>query len=255
MLLGILFSSIVLLLLAGFLWLVLLRHNSRKKQYLKEKQQMEDMFERQLLQSKIDVQEQTLTVLGQELHDNIGQLLSSAKMLLGATERKLAEVPNTLVTASETISKAITDIRSLSKTLNKEWLDQFNFIENLKTEVERIQNADIVSIDLTTNTTLLPISREAQLLLFRTVQEALLNSLKHAKAQQIMIKIECSSSILITVSDDGIGTIQDNAIHKGVGRINMKNRISLIGGTVDWESVSGKGTRVKIVLPIQNKFV
>jgi signal transduction histidine kinase len=254
MLLGVVFSTLVLLLLAGFLWLVLLRYRARNNQHLKESEEMKAQFDEQLLQSKIEVQEQTFTLLGQELHDNIGQLLSSVKMLLGATQRKLPEVPPTLKEASDTLAKAMQEIRSLSKSLNKEWLDQFHFIENIQTEIERIRQACDVTIELHTNTTFLPLRSESQLLLFRTVQEALVNSLKHAGASEITITIEFLEALTLQVRDNGTGMTGVNRRPNGVGCMNMKNRIALLGGTIEWQSGKEGGTSVHIVLPVQNEF-
>lgn len=87
---GIIFTTIVVVLLVAFLMFFFIRYRSRSNAYIKEREAMKKAFEQNLLQSQIEVQEATFAGLGKELHDNIGQLLSSTKMLLGITQRSLS---------------------------------------------------------------------------------------------------------------------------------------------------------------------
>ncbi len=134
------------LLLAGFVIAFALKFQKRRQQHIREMVNLKYTYEQQLLQSQIEVQEATFSALGKELHDNIGQLLSSTKMLLGITQRNMPNTPDTLMTAEETLGKAINELRSLSKSLTKEWLEQFKLIENLQPEVARINSANEIHI-------------------------------------------------------------------------------------------------------------
>jgi signal transduction histidine kinase len=247
---AILFTTLVLLLLAAFLLLVMLRYRNRKNQYIKERQELQERFEQQLMQAKLEVQEQTLSDLGQEIHDNVGQLLSSTKMLLGATERKLGPMPETFRTAEATLSKAIQDLRALSKSMSKEWLQQFDLVSNLKIETERLSTAGI-EVSLETSHTILPLDAERQVVLFRIVQEALHNSMKHAKARHITIAIHCKQHIEIELADDGKGFSFTELNNNGSGIMHMKYRTELLGGTIDWTSKQDEGTKVTITIPSQ----
>ncbi len=211
---------------------------------------MNEAFEKQLMRSQIEVQEATLSVLGKELHDNVGQLLSSTKMLLGVTERKLENPPDTLLIADETLGKAIQELRSLSKSLDKEWLEQFNFIDNLAAEASRINTSGDLSISFS-HPAFLPLNAEKQIILFRIVQEAIQNALKHAHAKTIHITVaEISEALIITIADDGQGFNIKNHKFNGVGISNIRNRTALLGGTAQWDS-SETGTTILIQLPIQ----
>jgi len=106
---AIVFTTIVLLLLVAFLLFFFIRYRFKNNTYIKEKEAMKKFFEKTLLQSQIEVQEATLAGIGKELHDNIGQLLSSTKMFLGITQRNLPESPETLNIAEETLGKAINE--------------------------------------------------------------------------------------------------------------------------------------------------
>ncbi len=211
---------------------------------------MEKDFQDQLQKSQIETQEETFAILGKELHDNVGQLLNSAKLLIGVTQRKLTDAPDTLAIADETLGTAINELRSLSKSLNKEWLQQFNFIDNLQTEIKRINAAERLQIKLS-YAAQLPLKSDEQIILFRIVQEALQNAIKHAQASRINIKITEELNLLsVVIEDDGKGFAGNEKQQSGVGLINMQHRSKLLGGSIQWNS-SPNGTVITIQLPVK----
>lgn len=239
--------AIVVFIIVLLLFFVITYRNSRNL-FIKEKELMQIEFDKSLLQAQIETQEETLSALGKELHDNIGQLLNSTKLLIGITQRKLSQSPDTLAIADQTLATAIHELRSLSKSLNKEWLQQFDFIENLTTEIKRINASDDLVIHLEP-TTKLPFKSNEQIMLFRIVQEALQNAIKHATCKNIYIScIENNHVLDITIQDDGSGF--SNQTSTGVGIINMQSRIQLLGGNINWQS-NLNGTIVTIQLPIK----
>jgi signal transduction histidine kinase len=215
---------------------------------------MQQELQQQLLQSVLETQEYSLNKISRELHDNIGQLLSSTKMLLGIAEMELDNVPDTLKTAEQTLSKAIQDVRLLSKSINKEWLHEFNLIENLQAEKQRINAGRDIQVELNSKHEKLALEPEAQVILFRVVLEALHNSIKHASAKQIVIKIEhTANNFQLTVKDDGHGFDIESAKKESTGLRNMEQRIKLLGGNIKWISSNKKGTLIKIRIPTEEE--
>ncbi len=238
--------------LVFFIILFIVLYQRRYYRFLREKEHLHNTFQSEILKTQLETQEETFYQIGEEIHDNIGQLLSSTKLLLGITERSLQSVPDPLKTAQETLGKAIIEIRALSKSLNKEWLHQFNLIQNLETEFERINTANVIKVQLSTTIKILPLSPEAQVMLFRILQEAVHNSIKHSNAKIISVNISISDSINISIVDDGSGfQISENKYH-GVGIINMTHRTTLLGGSIHWSSRTEGGTEVQINLPVKN---
>lgn len=238
--------------LVFFIILFIVLYQRRYYRFLREKEKLHNNFQSEILKTQLETQEETFYQIGEEIHDNIGQLLSSTKLLLGITERSLPSIPDPFKTAQEILGKAILEIRALSKSLNKEWLHQFNLIQNLETEFERINNANVIRIQLHTSIKTLPLSPEAQVMLFRIIQEAVHNSIKHSKAKMITTHITLNDSIFISIIDDGSGfELTENEYH-GVGIINMKHRTKLLGGNIYWKSRQEGGTEVQINLPRQN---
>ena len=219
---------------------------------LLEKQLLKERYEHEMLQVKLETQEDTFQLIGKELHDNIGQLLSTSRLLLGLTERNLENPPETLLNANNTIGQAINELRSLSRAIDPEWLRQFSFYDNLQAEMTRINSGiDLIRAEFICNTNL-DLVPDKQIVLFRIVQEAIQNAIKHAAPEYINILINMREQCLaVTVSDNGSGF--DVSQHgNGMGIANMKHRTALLGGTITWESVLGNGTNVNLIIPLIN---
>lgn len=226
-----------------FIFLLISRRNQNEL-YLKQ-EQMKLAFEQEILQSKIEVQEMTFQHIGQELHDNIGQLLSSAKMLIGVSQIQLSDPPDSLVTANETIGKAIEEMRGLSRSLDHHWLSQFDLKYNLQSELERIEKSGHIQTQMS-----LPepfdIPNDQQIILFRMIQEACQNAIKHANPGFISILGKSlPQHWSFQIINDGKPL---PAEFQGMGTRNMQSRAAILNGTVDW-SHQNHQTTVSIEIP------
>ncbi|QNA46043.1 sensor histidine kinase [Lacibacter sediminis] len=227
-------------------------HRKRRNQFIRDKLTMEKELEQQLLQSRIEVQEQTFQQIGKELHDNVGQLLSTSRMLIGLTERELKNPPDTLLTANATLGQAINEIRTLAKSLDKEWLERFSFSENIQTVIDRINAGEVIKASYEEQVPLLLRSDE-QIILFRIVQEAVQNAVKHASPASILIRVQKEEEgYTIQITDDGRG-FDTATVKRNMGLTNMQHRIHLLGGIINIQSSPGNGTNVHIYFPLQKK--
>jgi signal transduction histidine kinase len=248
---SILISVIFIVLSAGFVFFII-NFKIRQGAHLKEKQAMEAEFSKQLMQSQIEVQEATMFALGQELHDNICQQMSSTKLLASYAIRRPAEAGRVLSEIEGHLGNTIGDIRSLTKSLDKEWLEQFDLVANLEAEIERINTAQTVGVSLSRPNDL-PLGPDKQIMLFRIIQEALQNAVKHSGAKEIQVDIKFEDGFVQTeVNDNGHG-FQVNNEGKGLGIRNMKHRTRLLNGTIEWLSGSD-GARVKISIPVKEEM-
>ncbi|WP_298739142.1 histidine kinase [uncultured Chitinophaga sp.] len=109
----------IVLLFIGILFLVMIwSYNNKKLQMAREKQQIQDAFEKQLLQSRLEIQEATLNAVSQEIHDNVGQLLSYAKVQLNIMEQQATWGQEELHAIKDTIGTAFTALRNIARSLN-----------------------------------------------------------------------------------------------------------------------------------------
>jgi signal transduction histidine kinase len=246
----ILIGSTFFLLVAVGIIVLLLIYQKKQLQFILEKQELRNQFQQELLNARLEAQEETLNQVGRELHDNVGQLLGSSKLLIGVVRRATLAPAEELSLAEITVSRAINELRALSKSLNKDWLEKFNFIQNLTTEAARINGSKELSMSLD-HPDEIYLPAERQLVLFRMVQEAFQNSLEHGRSKQIKISVRQDDSLVqVMVEDDGSGFDVSDSSRFGVGMINIRNRAQSLGGRAVWRSTE-KGTSVTIQIPVQ----
>lgn len=243
-------AGLLVVILCGFIIYLSILYRHKKNSVYLEKKLQEQRFNEELLRSRVEVQEATFTTVGKELHDNVGQLISTALMLINITERNLTDVPPTLLSASVTLNKSILELRSISKSLNKEWLEQFELYHNLQTELSRINTSAALVITLQEMDENIPFTPEQQFILFRIVQEAIQNVVRHSGATKLDISIKKVGQQIITeLRDNGHG-FNTRLKTTGVGIPNMRQRAQSLGGSVKWESRS-TGTTIHISLPLK----
>lgn len=243
---AIIIITAIFTLVASFVIAYFLFFNRKKARLIDENASMRREFDQLLFRSRIEVQEQTFQQISRELHDNVGQLLSSSRMLLGIAERSMESPPATLVTANFTLARAIHEIRTLSKALDKDWLKKFDLMANLQAEVERLNNGTThAMLRIRGQIALLP---DEQIILFRIVQESIQNAIRHGEPEHITIAITSAPErMLIRIRDDGKGFGYGKVDGLGIG--NMRHRTAILGGTIDWHSSTGSGTTVTILIP------
>lgn len=248
---AVIFISLLITIMGLVIVAAVISYKKKQDAYLHQLKLMKEDYDKQLMWSQIEMQEEAFAHLGQELHDDIGQLLSSTKLLVNVTQRNMAEIPDTLHTAEATLSTAIQHLRALSKSFSRQWLDQFSLIENLKAEVERINSSRAISVKFTHELMELPLQAEPQIILFRIIQEAIQNCIKHARPQVIDISIrKAAQQLILIIADDGAGFDKTGMSAIGMGIRNMQHRTRLLGGDIRWEVTTAGGTAVLITLPL-----
>ncbi len=226
-------------------------YSGKKKKKLREKEKMKNQFEHELLQSRLETQKHSFNQISIELHDNIGQLLSTTKLLIGMTAMELQQPPDTLKTAEQTLAKAIVDLRSLSRSLNNEWLlHHFNFIERLHIEKERINASKVIQVEIISDYENLPLEPGEQVILFRTVHEGLLKIINQVSASFINIQIiNMVDSFEIIIESDEY--IDQESVKKDIaGQKNIQRRIKLLKGLIEWKINEANNSIVKIKIPV-----
>lgn len=252
---GIIASSIVFLLLAGFILVFILFHRSRQRKNFEEKDKMKAQFNQTLLQTQLEIQEQTLKTVSQEIHDNIGQVLSLAKLNLNTMDiTKQNELLEKIDDSRNLVSKAIHDLRHLSKSLNTDSIGAMGLVKAIESELEMLSRTGFATqIEIEGRITRMEPQKE--LILFRIVQETLNNIIKHSEAKRInVIAAFMNNQLQLLVRDDGKGMELDKEEggppdSPGLGIRNMYNRAKLIGGEFHISSLPGKGTEIKILIP------
>lgn len=250
----IVFIMISVLLLLGmvvFISVVIYRYQQKQNAYFKDIEALKASHENALLQAQVEVQEQTIQNMSQEIHDNIGQKLTLAKLYLNTIEFANTQKSSLQVhDAVDIIGAAIDNLTSLSRSMSSEAILKNGLREALQFETDRLRKTGLYSICFSATDEPAFLDKHTELLVFRMVQEALNNIIKHAGASVIDINLYCSSNLLtVEISDDGNGFNMDEKI-AGSGLQNIHKRARMLQGHVTISSDINAGTEIKIEIPL-----
>lgn len=231
-------------LMSLFVVAMVVLHRQRQVQNRQKIDQIKVEHEKTLLNIENEIQQDTLTHIGRELHDNIGQLLSLAKLNLGSAK------PEKQAEGKVILNQIIKEVRGLSKTLNIDWVESISLAEFIKQQLEKIQATGFCETSLENSLEDLELTKDQKLVLIRVTQECLNNAIKHASPDKIAVKIyQNGKGKVIQIIDYGNGFDQ-TIPSKGSGMTNLKKRMETIGGEFQLTSIVGKGTDIKLLLPI-----
>ncbi len=232
-------------------WLVIANDITEKIQL--QNQLVEEKIRRQqeIAKAVIDAQESERETLGRELHDNISQVLTTARLYLNCARDTPAMQENMINRSIETISSAIEEIRRLSKSMIETFHKEVGLELSLNDLIENIRMAQKCNIMLQFS---VPdeqrLDDKLKMTIFRIIQEQLNNTLKHAEASEVQIAIMQSSRLLrITIADDGKG-FDTTHKRKGIGITNIISRTELFNGRVTIDSSPGNGCRMQVSFTI-----
>jgi two-component system sensor histidine kinase UhpB len=205
--------------------------------------------QKKITRAVLKAQESERNKIGQELHDNVNQILASTKLYLGMAMTDRPNNTELIKHSIEFVEEAIAEIRSLS---SKEVtpLKEIDLKELLQSLVEQLNYRSGLETDFKYDVpTELFIEDDLKLNIYRIVQEQINNMLKHAEARKASITINGNAGLLcLRVVDDGVGF--DPAVNrKGIGISNMINRVKSYNGELIIDSSPGKGCRTEIKIP------
>ena len=201
-------------------------------------------------------QEQERIRIAGELHDGVMQEMLAVTMMLGTVKRRIrgdADATATIDKAQQKLVQAGTDLRQLSHDLHPPLLQETGLPKAVSAYCEQFSAASNIPVACDAAEEVRDLSRGAALALFRIVQEALGNAVKHASATQITVRLSRSDAmVLLTVSDDGVGLDPSRfASAGGLGLVMMRERATQLNGRFDFESVPGRGMTIRVVVPFR----
>ncbi|MEO8535714.1 MAG: ATP-binding protein [Flavobacterium sp.] len=243
--LGIVFFTLLITLLVIFFYFL-----KKKNNYLVEKMESEMYFQSELVKTRIEIKDQTLSEISKELHDNIGQIVSVGIMQLNMyIQSGKAIKSQELTDLKNVLAKSLDEIRILSRITNKDNLLQTNFIEAIKQDLERLKKLKHIHYKYNFTGEIPKINEEHDLFIYRIFQEALHNSLKHSHSDLYEVNITTTKRLFrLKMKDFGIG-YDTKKSNSGLGLNNMKLRAKLIGAKLMIES-DQSGTCITLEYPL-----
>lgn len=231
---------------------MIVQYRRKKISYEHEKKVTDELHKSELLNIKMEVQEETMQQIGIEIHDFIAQKLTLASLRLQQIEyeNRYAELNSSLITTSSLINESLDDLRQLSHKLLRNSKEQIDIVDLLKSEYERVKQLGICNIHFKSDCSGLSVTTDAGHTILRIVQEFIQNSLKHSGCKNLQLSIDSSDSFRLFVSDDGKGfDMNAEMTGGGFGLKNIRKRAGLIHADLVISSQPGSGTSMQLSFP------
>lgn len=212
---------------------------------------LKEEYENALLRTQLELQENAIQKISREIHDNIGLSLTLAKLNLNIFSTQDARTDFSKIdTSINLLSKAITDIRNISKSLNSDRIITYGLVKSLEEEIDTLKKMNVIDIHFKINGKPVFLDNNKELLVFRIIQECINNIIKHSKAKLAFIELSYrQDSFSLQIADNGIGFQPTNGeFRKGSGLFNIMARTKIMNGKCVIDS-SKNGTSIIISIP------
>ena len=260
-------GGLMAIMLVLFIVAIVLLYQRRQQRHERDLIKLKEEYDQELLRSQLEIQERTLKTISQELHDNIGQMLSVVKLSVSGAlytmDKQTAEYES--ITASKDIlNKAIGDLSNLTKSLHTDRIAQVGLDESIQYEIETIKKTGLVDIEFFREVSdhHFSLNGQTSVFLFRMFQEIVNNTLKHSKATRVNVYINYTkdNTFVLKIEDNGVGfdfneKKNTSSSSSGVGLKSMMNRAKLIKADFLIDTKPGKGTTITIALPLKKETV
>ncbi|MBJ2348053.1 MULTISPECIES: sensor histidine kinase [Pseudomonas] len=201
----------------------------------------------------LEVQENERHRLSRELHDDIGQLLTAAKLQSEWLKRRMPqELQDQCSVLSETLDETLNKVRDVSAILNPRQLTSLGLEASLRAHLLKTLANTSVNWSLDCQQRMTGIPEEMTVAAFRITQEAITNILRHAQAKNLLVRLQrLPEGLTLVISDDGQGFVPaDHPAREGQrGMAGMSERVEQLGGTLKIVSEAGKGTHIEARFP------
>ena len=238
-------GTFAMLLLAGAIFFFFIVYQKRLLKKELEINKIKAEQQEEILRNTVQAQEKERKRIAQDLHDEVGAMLSVVKLNVGRIEKKVDDVkPRTLATETKLyLDDVITQVRRISRDLMPPSLEKLGLSFALEEMVTWINKSDQIKVDIFKSGDPFRVEAKKELAVFRIIQELVNNSLKHSNASKISIKIRFTDKYTaISVADNGVGFEVDKLESTGLGLKNLESRSELMGADYKLNSFPGRGT-------------
>jgi signal transduction histidine kinase len=209
---------------------------------------------RSLSQQLVAMQEEERRKLSRELHDHVGQMLTALRMELGRVERVNVgtdpRITGAVHEARQLVDTIVHTVRDIAMGLRPSMLDDFGLQPALEWHVRDVERRYGVRVKLDVHGDIDRLSDRYRTCVYRSVQEALTNCVRHARAGKVVVSVKGWPDHLdVSISDDGVG-IDPAKRRRGLGLLGIEERVRELGGALQVLSSAGQGTTLEIHLPI-----
>jgi signal transduction histidine kinase len=246
-------GTAIMFLLVLSIFLLVILHQKRMLRHQLQLGDLEAKKQREILQVTFLLQEAERRRLAEELHDSVGQVLSTVKLNLHRLEEKgrPGGEPDLLRATRLLTEESIQEIRRIIHDVHPPLLTDFGLVAALEDLCGKVNASGGLRVTFRCTVRQLPWALPAQVSLYRMVQELFNNTIRHAAARHVELTLEHSGEgFRLSFRDDGVGFDAERAAResRGLGLRNLRSRVDLLGGTLHLTSRPGEGTLAVILL-------
>lgn len=244
-------STLIILLLTGLIVFALFIGQKRRFLHRQQITDIKYQYEQEVLKTQLETQAQTFETISQELHDNVGTLVSLAIVHLRQASEK-NEADKNIGESGKLLDEALTILRDISKSMNVDHISRIGLANAFREELNRIERTKVFRTGYNLKGDEFSIAPQHQMIIFRIIQEALNNIVKHSDGDLVTMTVSFETPFLeVLIEDNGRGfdmkTVQ--ASITGSGLSNMVKRARIIEASLDISSEKDRGTRVHLIYP------
>src|ERR1700760_1640739 len=195
-------------LLVGFIVSMLFLYQKRQHRQEQQLARIRQEYEQELLRSQLEIQETTFKTIAQELHDNIGQVLSVVKLSLSILPlEKVHPAYESVQNSRQMLNKVIADMGDLTKSLHTDRITQIGLVEAIRFDLDSLRRTGLLEVGFEVTGEEYHLEDQRSIFLFRMFQEMLNNILKHSRATRVNITINYTidNKFVLKVEDNGVG--------------------------------------------------
>jgi signal transduction histidine kinase len=242
----------MILLLLGFILVILFLYRKRQMNFTLQLESIKANAEKELLKTQLEIQEQTFQYISRDIHDNIGQFISLAKLQLNTLDfNQLPLAQNKIAHSADLLTQALDDLRDLSRSLSSDLIRSNGLEAAIELQIAYLKKLGVVEVRFAVTGENRFMDEQTEIFILRIIQEAINNIVRHSDARKVNVLLSYEQSRLsLSVEDDGMGFDPSAALNpKSAGILNMTKRARLIGATLDINSSPGAGTTVNLSVP------
>jgi two-component system NarL family sensor kinase len=245
-------TTFMILLLLGFILMILFLHRKKQTNFAIQMESIKTNAEKELLKTQLEIQEQTFQYISRDIHDNIGQFISLAKLQLNTLDfDHLTIAKEKIAHSADLLTKALDDLRDLSRSLSSDLIRTNGLVATIELQMIHLKRLDQVEVNFGVLGESRFLDEQKEIFILRIIQEAVNNLIRHSDARKVDILLNYEPGQLsLSVTDNGKGfdpSIVRNRQSSGI--INMTKRAKMIGGTFTILSSMGAGTTVLLSVP------
>jgi two-component system NarL family sensor kinase len=176
-------STFLVLLLLGFILMILFINRRKEQNFAIKLEQIKTNFEKEILKAQLEIQEQTFQYISQEIHDNIGQFISLAKLQLNTLDfSNLNITKEKIADSAEMLTKALDDLRDLSRSLSSEVIRTTGLSTAIEMQIAQLKKLELPAVVYEVEGEYQFLDEQKEIFILRILQEAFNNIIRHSEA-------------------------------------------------------------------------